>query len=240
MSQSHLEVSLIRTDGGTQLRTVLNPEVVDEYADAMSSGAVFPPVNVFYDGESYWLSDGYHRLEAAKSIGSPTIAADIRQGNRRDAVLHAVGANANHGLRRSHADKRRAVMTLLTDTEWNQWSNSEIARRSGVHHQLVASLRRKLNPLDDSSSQIRQSADGRTINTANIGRSRKRASSPTEPVSTATAPEPQAIEVNFTAPLKVTPAERQSEQQTIDVVAELAESDLTSRHLRKLSNLLCD
>lgn len=63
---SHLELSLIRTDGGTQPRAGLNPELIDEYAKAMTEGAKFPPVTVFYDQISYWLADGFHRLEAAK------------------------------------------------------------------------------------------------------------------------------------------------------------------------------
>jgi hypothetical protein len=42
-------------------------------------------------------------------------------------VLYTVGANATHGLRRSNADKRRAVSMLLDDPEWAQWSNLAIA-----------------------------------------------------------------------------------------------------------------
>ena len=46
------------------------------------------------------------------------IAALVKAGTRRDAVLAAAGANAAHGLRRSAADKARAVDALLTDDEW--------------------------------------------------------------------------------------------------------------------------
>src|SRR5690606_22774478 len=59
------------------------------------------------------------------------------------AVLYAVGANAQHGLRRSKADKRRAVETLLLDSEWCQWSDREIARRCSVGHTLVANVRKE-------------------------------------------------------------------------------------------------
>lgn len=44
---------------------------------------------------------------------------------KRDALLHAAGANDAHGIRRTSKDKRKAVMALLTDEEW---SGREIVR----------------------------------------------------------------------------------------------------------------
>lgn len=43
------------------------------------------------------------------------IKADVREGTRRDGILHAVGANATHGNRRTNEDKRRAIVILLND-----------------------------------------------------------------------------------------------------------------------------
>lgn len=140
----------IRTDGGTQPREYLNELVLSEYAESMIGGIVFPPVVLFFDGSHYWLADGFHRFFAAKKCGARDIAAEVRQGTRRDARLHAVGANATHGLRRTNADKRRAVLTLLQDEEWQRWSNREIARQCGVTHTFVAKLRREL--LEEPSS----------------------------------------------------------------------------------------
>jgi hypothetical protein len=74
-------------------------------------------------------------------LGLVEIEAEIRQGTRRDAVLFSVDANAAHGLRPTNEDKRRAVTVLLSDPEWAAWSDREIARRCGVHHDLVARLR---------------------------------------------------------------------------------------------------
>jgi hypothetical protein len=57
-------------------------------------------------------------------------------GTQRDAILYSDGANESHGLRRTNEDKRRAVMTLLTndlvriDPDTGQpWSSRQIARR---------------------------------------------------------------------------------------------------------------
>ena len=140
----YLDLKLICTDGGTQSRAGLNEQTIDEYAEAMDAGAQFPPVLVFYNGEEYWLADGFHRVAAAKRLEWADIAVEIRSGTRRDAVLYSVGANTAHGLRRTNADKRRAVETLLRDEEWSQWSNREIARRCGVGDQLVRQLRNSI------------------------------------------------------------------------------------------------
>jgi uncharacterized ParB-like nuclease family protein len=141
------EISLngINADGDTQMRAIaIDPNVVAEYASAMQGGAEFPAVVLFHDGETYWPGDGYHRIAAARQIGRETIAAEVRQGNRRDAVLHAVGANATHGLQRTQADKRRAVTVLLRDPEWAKWSDRAIAKACSVDHKTVAATRREL------------------------------------------------------------------------------------------------
>lgn len=165
-----LQTELIKTDGGTQPRAQMDFITISEYVEAMSEGATFPPITVFYDGTDYWLADGFHRLKATAQRGAATIEADVRQGTRRDAILYSVGANAQHGLKRSQVDKRRAVETLLTDSEWTAWADREIARQTQTSHPFVAKIRSELELAGKITSQIaRTGADGRTINTANIG-----------------------------------------------------------------------
>ena len=138
---SRLPISKIRRDGGTQPRTALDSDTISEYVEAMENGAKFPPVDVFYDGVDYWLADGFHRIEAAKHIGRDEFDVKTHQGTRRDAILFSTGVNATHGLRRTSADKRRAVFTLLEDAEWGGWNNSEIARQCHVDEKTVRNLR---------------------------------------------------------------------------------------------------
>jgi hypothetical protein len=132
-------------DGGAQMRVGMNSETVADYASDMLSGAAFPPVILFYDGTDYWLADGFHRVEAAKKIDRAEIEAEIRNGSARDAILHGIGANATHGLRRTQADKRRAVQRLLTDPEWAAWSDRKIAELARVNHKTVGKIRRELS-----------------------------------------------------------------------------------------------
>lgn len=180
---TEIPVKDIKIDGGTQMRVRINDATVDDYQNEMRDGVVFPPVLVFYDGSAYWLADGFHRLLAHKlaymtpglpgepgGYRKPTIAAEVRAGTRRDAILHAVGANASHGLKRTNDDKRRAVETLLNDEEWSKWSNHEIARKCAVDEKTVRNARERLQPTTDNpQSTMRTGADGRTINVAKIG-----------------------------------------------------------------------
>lgn len=164
-----LKIDDIRTDGGTQSRAALNQNVVDDYAQVIRDGTDFPPVVVFYDGKKYWLADGFHRVAAYRAAGAVEIGADIRQGDKRDAILFSVGANAEHGLRRTNDDKRRAVMTLLNDAEWSKWSDREIARRAGVSNRFVSDLRASVNG-SQMERVVQRGGSTFTMDTAKIGK----------------------------------------------------------------------
>lgn len=135
----------IEADGTTQMRVAgIDPAVVADYATAMEAGAGFPPIIVFFDGAQYWPGDGFHRIEAARRIDRETISADVREGGQRDALLLAASANATHGLRRTQADKRQSIETLLRDPEWSRWSDREIGKACAVDHKTVGSVRREM------------------------------------------------------------------------------------------------
>jgi len=166
-----LPVHLVRIDGGTQSRAMLQDSVIEEYADAIKSGVEFPSIVVFYDGSDHWLADGFHRLRAFIAADRETIPADVRQGTRRDAILYSVGANETHGLRRTNDDKRRAVLTLLNDAEWSKWSDREIARRANVSDRFVNGLRPVTANVRSERTYTTKHGTTATMNTAAIGKS---------------------------------------------------------------------
>lgn len=191
---STIAISDIRFDGGTQSRACISEQVVADYADAMLAGDQFPPIVVFFDGAAYWLADGFHRYQAYVRAKVKSVAADIRQGTQRDAILFSVGANASHGLRRTNDDKRRAVLTLLSDKEWSKWSDREIARHCVVDHKTVAGLRPKVVTGDFPSERTYKTKHGTQaeMKTANIG---KRAAEEARPRPAIEMPERSAPEV---------------------------------------------
>ena len=131
-------------DGGAQMRVEIVEQTVLDYAEDMVDGAKFPPVIVYFDGASYSLADGFHRRLAAEKIGLTEIDAEVHEGTARDAVLHGAGANAAHGLRRTQADKWRAIETLIRDEEWSKWSDRKVAKVARVDHKTVAKVRREI------------------------------------------------------------------------------------------------
>ena len=172
-TEFQVQLADIRTDGGTQSRAAINAQIVADYAEAIKLGDVFPPVVVFFDGADYWLADGFHRYEAHASAGSDALRVDLRQGTRRDAVLFSVGANALHGLRRTNDDKRRAVLTLLNDAEWQKWPQTKIAQVCGVSQAFVSRLVVAEQPVSYFENKIRSvERNGATYeqNTAKIGK----------------------------------------------------------------------
>ena len=136
-----LNLGALVLDPKLQSRAEINEQTIEDYADAIKMGDEFPPVLTYFDGISYYLTDGYHRYHAHKKAGKAGITCEVVNGTFTDAVLKATSVNSKHGMRRTYADKRKAVMTLLDDFEWSQWSNAEIARHCGVSPTFVANLR---------------------------------------------------------------------------------------------------
>lgn len=154
-----IALASIRINGGTQSRAAIDASVVAEYVENIDA---LPAVMLFHDGTDYWLGDGFHRHRAHVEAGRVEIEAIVRQGSRRDAILYSVGANSAHGLRRSNDDKRRAVETLLADTEWSAWSDRAIAKAACVSNHLVASLRPQVGELPHSEPETRNAQRGET------------------------------------------------------------------------------
>jgi hypothetical protein len=171
---TRLDPNVIRRDGSTQPRAVISNEVVADYSELIGGGAILPPVRVFYDGTNYWLADGFHRVLAAMHARRKSVEAVVMTGGQRDAILYSVGANNDHGLRRTNEDKRRSVTTLLMDEEWGKWSDGNIADRCKVSDRFVSGIRSELltpngSELDRSRTYTRNGKT-QTMKVGNIGR----------------------------------------------------------------------
>jgi len=165
-----IKITDIIAEVDVQSRVGLKNDFIDEYAEDLELGAEFPPVDVFYDGTYYFLTDGFHRYEAYKKVGEESITANIHPGTRRDATLFSVGVNAKHGIRRTNADKQKAVRKLLGDDEWVKMSDGEIAKHCAVSQPFVSKLRRVLTQNGSECPSVRKGADGRDIDISNIGK----------------------------------------------------------------------
>lgn len=223
---STIAIKVLRRDGACQPRAEINQFVVDDYAEAMKGGAKFPPVVVFHDGTDHWLADGFHRVRAAEAAGLAKIEADVRQGERRAAQLFSFGANDEHGLRRTAAEKRRAVTAMLTDSEWSEWSDRKIASVARVTHPFVAKIRGEL------SGNVSRYAPRKAERNGTVYVQQPRKPSPTERIvpdaraairGTEAAENPRAV-----AALSKAPVDRQ-----LDIAKKLAAGVPTSKAVRR-------
>lgn len=148
MNTQNIKIEDLTIDPALQARECLNQEVVDDYSELWLAGTIFPPISVINTGKELLVVDGFHRVKAAQKIGILDIPSVLTDGSRRDAILIAVGANQDHGLYRSNADKRKAVKTLLDDIEWSEWSDREIAKHCAVSPTFVGNLRVSLSTVD--------------------------------------------------------------------------------------------
>lgn len=141
-----LVIKQLRRDERCQSRAAMDADHAAEIGEYLKAGGQVPPIVVFRDqARTHWVADGAHRIEGHTLAGRKAVEADVREGELRDAILFAAGANKKHGLRRSHMDKRRAVLFVLTDEEWGRWPNLKIAKHCGVSDSLVAGLREEMD-----------------------------------------------------------------------------------------------
>lgn len=169
-----LSVSEVTADQRIQVRGKLNAGKVSEYAQRMREGDTFPAIIVYRLGSEHCVADGFHRLEAAKKAGITTILADVRDGTIQDAILACLQANAAHGLPLTRAERRAAVIRLLSDPKWCEFSDQEIARRCGVASMTVGRLRRRHLPDVKVTRRTCRGRDGklRTMDVTRMGRKR--------------------------------------------------------------------
>ncbi len=194
-----------------QLREKQSEATVQEYADIYGKHpkGTLPPIVVFrtpLDDQRNLdiVADGDHRVRAARVAGLKRIEAEIRYGNHDAAVLYACGCNARHGLRRTNADKRIAVLYLLGRQPWAKKADRWIAEKCGVSHTFVANVRDESGLATVASE--REGRDGRKIKTANIGRRKAatpgvatKASPGTAPTAEpATVPAPHDVDKLYT------------------------------------------
>lgn len=181
----------IRMDGATQARVSIDMATVERYAALISAGGTLPAIELVFDGTEHSIVDGHHRVCAYRRAGHRTIPATVVDGTRSDAVWRACAANNNRGLKRTNADKQRAVTMALLHPKGATMSDHSIAEHCGVHQTTVGRVRSRLvgeRVIERCAERLGK--DGRTRNTSNIGHTiRAPATSVSQPANTV-APTP--------------------------------------------------
>jgi len=161
-----IQLQKIRLDGGTQPREEIDDALVQHYTEILLEGKdKFPPIDLFFDGKSYWPSDGFHRYHAHKRAGFLDIESNVSTGTKRDAFLACLKANDKHGKPRTAEERRRVIRMALDDVELGNKTDVEIAIICDVSAMTVGRVRKAMG----LEVTMRVDKKGRTINVANIG-----------------------------------------------------------------------
>ena len=111
------------------------------YADAMKTGAKFPPIEVVALAGGKWACcDGWHRIGAAKRAGLDSIEAIVSKAKTEaEQFLRAIETNLTHG--RGLSPYEKAIIVQRLHSAEFKWSQSKIA---GFLHMTKASLSRMI------------------------------------------------------------------------------------------------
>jgi hypothetical protein len=152
-----LRIEEVGLQAALQLRADINHKAIDEYTEAYKSldRGMVPPLEVFevqnpepemVNGRhkltySPCLVDGFHRLVAAQQAGFKEVPVVVKgKGTMSSAIWYALSVNQQHtALRRTHADKRKAVVQALES--FPDKPDTKIAEQVGVHRDLVAAVK---------------------------------------------------------------------------------------------------
>jgi hypothetical protein len=167
-----LDIERIRRDGGTQARVACPQSISGRYAELMKAGVQFPPVRVWFDGENYWLADGFQRTAAAEIVGRTCIASEVHHGTLEDARWDSFQANSSHGLPRTRADIEAVVRNAIEHPKALPLSNNQFARYLGIPESTLRRLRKRLFPPGDAAGLRVAVRAGKaySIDTSSIGK----------------------------------------------------------------------
>lgn len=139
-----LDLKQIRIDGGTQHRDI-DPEIRNRYTELVLEEVELPPVEVMFDGKTYWLVDGFHRYQAHIAAECDCIQAVITRGSKRDAVWLSFSANKYHGFPRKPQDVFSIVQCIYEDKQWyHNQTHKQIAEHVGISERHVRRIIDKL------------------------------------------------------------------------------------------------
>jgi len=114
----------------------------------------WPPLKVVRREGRYLLVDGFHRLEAAKTLGLESVRVEVVEVSP-GTDLHelAFALNSTHGRPLSLTDRRAFAERIVRGQP--RLADREIARRSGLAANTVGAIRERLK----ESAQIEQTTE---------------------------------------------------------------------------------
>lgn len=105
-----------------------SPARVESYRREMASTGKHTPLSACFDGNDYWLFDGYHRLAAMKSMGYNAVQVRVYIGTRRDALRRYVKDKLKSGGHDGKPIFSHCLRLLSEDPEWSNLNPTVLSR----------------------------------------------------------------------------------------------------------------
>jgi hypothetical protein len=105
----------------------LSESIVDDYLSDLTITRRSYRLSACFDGNGYWLFDGYHRFEAMKRLGFNTCEVQIFKGSRRDALRRYIKDKLSCRGRESLRVFKHCIKTIRNDHEWMEMSSKRLS-----------------------------------------------------------------------------------------------------------------
>jgi hypothetical protein len=146
----------LRIDAIKQVPEVFQPrgQTLDEHhvgtlARAIRNHGALDPVLVIQLGESAYLVDGHHRLEAYGAAGfNQPVPVEYFSGSLEEAILEAGRTNSKAKLTMTHRDRQNFAWRLI---RMRTYSKNEVCEAASVSDGQVANMRRVLKLLGEEA-----------------------------------------------------------------------------------------
>jgi AraC-like DNA-binding protein len=130
-------ISSIQKEPRAGIGIALDPGAVAAFSDLMLAGVIFPPIRVWWDGDTYWLSHGWHRLASAEQAGLAEIICEVYIGTLSDAQWDSYPSDTGRALRLSLAETRNVLALALQHPIAATLSAAQIRKHLGVFESAV-------------------------------------------------------------------------------------------------------
>jgi hypothetical protein len=119
---------------------------LEDPMDDLPPLAVFTEATEWNENAELVLADGFHRIEAYRVMKRNLVPVSVFRGNRQNAIIFAIEANAKHGKPLTREDREFNIQRLLSSPATKNWSVRKIAEVVGVSKSTVQNIKNPPTP----------------------------------------------------------------------------------------------
>lgn len=161
--------SVLVADGIQQRAGGTDRTLVEEYRAVWREKKKWNSLPVVFksgkgDAVKYVLAGGFTRFAAMAAEGTIRTTFEVRPGTEIDALRYALGDNTEHGKRRTAADLRRCIETILAHPEFKKLSDRKAAELARCDPSYFSRVRREIKgdePDPEKSAAAKAGAEKR-------------------------------------------------------------------------------